>query len=223
MASRMIHYTVAKLITDKIEFKNKNQFLLGSLAPDMASYEVDSHPKGIHKIVHFYEKIEELGLKGYNWLTFYHKYLKDNADDEFAIGYFIHLICDNIWLKDIQVKYIYSTDRELLKNNIIKGYEDMKKCNYYIAENYGICYDVEPLESFTVDEANISYQISLLDDLKLDFLPYGDNFDLEIHNWNAIIGYIGKCVEICLREVQFVMDNKEPDSPLPYMISTDFK
>lgn len=220
MASRMIHYTIAKLITDEIEFNNRNQFLVGTLAPDMVSYEDDRSAK---KRAHFYEKLEEIELKGYNWLTFYTKYLKDNANDEFALGYFVHLICDNIWITDIQIKYTYPTELETRREKIIKGYEDMLKCNYHIAENYSISYDIEPLETFTVDEANISYQTSLLDDLKQDFLPYGDNFDLEIYNLNAIINYIDKCVEICLREIELVMDYKEPDSPIPFMIPIDLK
>lgn len=223
MASRMIHYTVAKLVADKIKLRNKNEFLVGSLAPDMACYEADSHSNGIHRRVHFHEEFDDLGLKGANWLTFYHKYLKENNDDEFALGYFIHLICDTIWLTDIQAKYIYSREQGTRRETIMNGYEDMRKCNYHIADNYGICYDIQPLETFTVDEANILYQERMLDDLKQDFLPYGDNFDLEIHNWNAIMDYIEKCINICLGEVKMVKDGKEPDSPIPYMTSIDLK
>lgn len=97
----------------------------------------------------------------------------------------------------------------------------MRKCNSRIAEKYGISYDIHPLEVFTVYEIDISYQEKLLDDLKLDFLSYGDNFDLEVHNWDAIVDYIDKCVNICLKEMELVMSGKEPDSPIPYMISID--
>lgn len=221
MASRMIHYTIAQLVADKIEFTDRNKFLVGSLAPDMASYEADSHEKGIHKRVHFMEEFEDLGVRGSNWRTFFHKYLEENFHDEFALGYFVHLICDMIWLKDIQVKYIYSAGYETRMEAIMKGYEDMRKCNSRIAEKYGISYDIHPLEVFTVDEIDISYQEKLLDDLKLDFLPYGDNFDLEVHNWDAICDYIDKCVNICLKEMELVMSGKEPDSPITYMISID--
>lgn len=223
MASRMIHYTIAKLITDKIEFSNRNNFLVGSLAPDMACYEADSYVKGIYKRVHFHEEFKQLGLKGFNWISFYHKYLKENINDDFALGYFVHLICDTIWLKDIQAKYIFNTVHEPRRETIISGYEDMRKCNYHIAKNYGICYEIHPMGTFTVDEANISYQTRLLNDLKQDFLPFGGNFDLEIYSWNVIIEYIDKCVEICLKEVKFVMDGKEPDSPVPYMTPIDLK
>ena len=215
MASRMIHYTIAKLVADKIELKSRNHFLVGSLAPDMISVEIDRTAK---RKAHFREEVEKLGLKGYNWLTFYNKYLKENIDDEFALGYFIHLICDNIWLTDIQTKYIYSLDKETEKENVIKGYEDMRKCNYHIAKNFRIYYDIKPLDKFTIDEADISYQVSLLDYLKQDFLPYGDNFNLEVHNWSEIMDYIGKCTEICLKEVNLVMNGLEPDSPMPYFI-----
>lgn len=223
MASRMIHYTIAKLFANKMKINNRNEFLIGSLAPDMASYEADVHAKGIYKRVHFQEEFKELGVKGFNWLTFYHKYLKENSDDEFALGYFVHLICDTIWLADVQAKYVLSVEQETPKEKIFKGYDEIRKCNYHIAENYGICYDVHPLETFTVAEANIVYQTSLLDDLKRDFLPYGDNFDLEIYNWNTIIDYIEKCVQVCLKEVELVIQGKEPDSPIPYMAPIDLK
>lgn len=217
MASRMIHYTIAKIIADKIELNNKNEFLVGSLAPDMASYEADSHPKGIHKMAHFNEELEEFGVRGPNWLAFYHKYLKKNINDEFALGYFVHLICDTLWLTDIQAKYIYSTQQATRTETIINGYEDMRKCNYHIAKNYGISFDIHPLETFSVAEANMEYQSRLLGDLKQDFSPYGDNLDLKIHNWNAIIDYIEKCIKVCLKEVGLVKSSHKPDSPIPYM------
>ena len=223
MASRMIHYTIAKIIADNIEFNNKNKFLVGSLAPDMACYEVDSHVNGTYKRVHFHEEFKELGLKGFNWLTFYHKYLKENNDDEFALGYFVHLICDTIWLRDIQAKYVYSIEQETPEEKIIKSYEDIRRCNYHIAQDYDICYDIQPLETFTVYEADISYQINLLDDLRQDFLPNLDDFDLEIHNWNAINEYIKKCIKVCLREIELVIHGKKPDSPIPYMTQIDLK
>lgn len=139
------------------------------------------------------------------------------------MGYFVHLICDTIWLADIQAKYIFSVEQETPKEKIVRSYEDIRKCNYHIAENYDICYDVHQLETFTVEEANISYQTNLLDDLKLDFLPYGNNFDLEIYNWNAITDYIKKCVQICLNEVELVIQGKEPDNQIPYMAPIDLK
>lgn len=217
MASRMIHYTIAKIIADNIEFNNKNEFLVGSLAPDMACYEGDSHANGMYERVHFHEEFKELGLKGFNWLTFYNKYLKENNDDEFALGYFVHLICDTIWLTDIQAKYVYSTEQETPEEKIIKSYEDIRKSNYHIAQNYDICYDIQPLEIFTVCEADISYQINLLEDLRQDFLPNLDDFDLEIHNWIAIMEYIKNCIKVCLKEIELVRYGKEPDSPIPYM------
>jgi hypothetical protein len=220
MASRMIHYTVANLVMDKIDFNNENQLLVGSLAPDMTSDEADRNAK---RRAHFYEILEKLGVKGYNWFTFYQKYLKQNVDDEFALGYFMHLICDNIWLTDIYAKYIHSLDKEIRRENIIKGYEDMRKCNYHIAKNYDINFDTKPLDKFVIDEADILYQMSLLEGLKQDFLPYGDNFDLEIHNWNAITDYISKCVDVCLKEVNLVKNGKEPDSPIPYWPSIGYR
>lgn len=66
MASRMIHYAIAKLITDKIKLNNRNEFLVGSLAPDMATYDADSHAKGIYKRAHFQEEFKEPGVKGFN-------------------------------------------------------------------------------------------------------------------------------------------------------------
>ena len=94
----------------------------------------------------------------------------------------------------------------------------MRRCNYHIAEKYRIRYDICPLRSFTVAEADISYQMNLLADLKLDFLPYGNGLKLKIHNWDAITGYIDKCVRICLKEIGLVKGGGEPDSPLAYMI-----
>lgn len=89
MPSAVIHMAVANEVNKKIK-RNYDKFMIGAIAPDIAKQiglpRSTSHfsfddPSGIPKIDKFLEK--------------YH----DDLDDDFVMGYFVHLYTDYLWGK----------------------------------------------------------------------------------------------------------------------------
>lgn len=57
MASRVMHYAVAKIIIESIDIRDKNKFILGNLAPDLSRQE-----DGSYLIAHFGGENNEKGI-----------------------------------------------------------------------------------------------------------------------------------------------------------------
>lgn len=103
MATWIAHLRVAQNLFKKIDGLNLEYFLIGNLGPDLNLQDEDDwetfRPPG--DVTHFRTHNEDKF-----WcsdLDFYRKYLSDlkpNGDPErfsFLLGYFFHLITDNLW------------------------------------------------------------------------------------------------------------------------------
>ncbi len=88
MASSMIHIAVANEI-NKVLKRNNKHILIGSIAPDIAK-----HIGMTKKDSHFQDTDEDLPHLD----KFLNKY-KDKLNDDFVLGYYIHLYTDYLWFK----------------------------------------------------------------------------------------------------------------------------
>ena len=89
MASTVIHMAVANEI-NKVLKRDNNKLLIGSIAPDIA--KLIGKPK---RISHF---IDEPNSDIPNMDRFLNAY-RNNLDDDFVLGYYIHLYTDYLWFK----------------------------------------------------------------------------------------------------------------------------
>ena len=88
MASSMIHIAVANEVNKRLN-RDRSKLLIGSIAPDIGKLV------GVEKIVtHFGDNDDNIP----NLDKFLDKY-KDNLNDDFVLGYYIHLITDYLWFK----------------------------------------------------------------------------------------------------------------------------
>ncbi len=89
MASTVIHMVVSKLVNKKLK-RNENVLLMGSIAPDISKCIGDTKEKS-----HFLDnEIDNIP----NMNKFLEKY-KDYLNDDFVMGYYIHLYTDYLWFK----------------------------------------------------------------------------------------------------------------------------
>ena len=103
MASAIIHLSVANEINRKIKH-DKDKLFIGSIAPDL------SKQIGKDKVVsHF---LEEVGNNVPEIDRFLSKY-KNNLNDDFVLGYFIHLYTDYLWFKYF-IPEVYDKDEEYI-------------------------------------------------------------------------------------------------------------
>ena len=88
MASVCIHLCVASELNKKLKVDNYDEFLLGSIAPDIAKVIGTSRD-----VAHFIDR----KISSYpNALKFLDKY---NLKNDFFLGYFVHLYTDYLWFK----------------------------------------------------------------------------------------------------------------------------
>lgn len=103
MPSRIIHYCAANQILKKVNY-NRELFILGNLAPD-------ANKSGTKEMSHFKIPREQRVNDYLDINSFITKYMKGDCN-EMTMGYYCHLITDNIWLTEIYRKYVKSESKE---------------------------------------------------------------------------------------------------------------
>ena len=105
MASSMIHIAVANEI-NKVLNKDRTKLLIGTIAPDISKL-VGENKVGSHFLEDENTDIPILD-------KFLDKY-KDNLNDDFVLGYYIHLYTDYLWFKYFLPEF-YDKEKHWIKN-----------------------------------------------------------------------------------------------------------
>ncbi|WP_339300028.1 zinc dependent phospholipase C family protein [Paenibacillus sp. FSL R5-0623] len=200
MGSRIMHLVIANRIADSLSIKDKTPFLLGSIAPDAVSSKDSSH--------FFAGEVQDFS-RNVDYKGFIHKY-RSQAEDLYVLGYFTHLIADDIWLKGFNLPWL--KNRMDADAGLYKLYHnDFRILNGKLLEHYG--YTDELRRSL-----NYIPTLSELDEVKSKdvekFVPYvwGDmeydnailNEDLNVFTFNQIVGYLETSVDMGLLNMRYV-------------------
>ncbi len=136
MASSMIHIAVANELNKTLNKDNK-KLLIGSIAPDIA--KLIGRTK---KSSHFQDTNEDLPH-----LDRFLKKYKNNLDDDFVPGYYIHLYTDYLWFKYFVPDFyengvIYKLDGTIenisLDRKINYFYNDYTNLNIKLIDEYNL-------------------------------------------------------------------------------------
>jgi Zinc dependent phospholipase C len=91
-----MHLIIANQIAEKVLISDKSSFLIGGIAPDSVS------PKDLS---HFY-----IGdVNDYSRSIAYEKFIEKysgSSNTEFILGYYTHLIADDLWLKGFYLPWL---------------------------------------------------------------------------------------------------------------------
>ena len=138
MASAIIHLAIAKELEKEFNIKNKKDYYLGSIAPDIAKQIGETKDKS-HFIINTDKDIPNLDI----YTTKYKKFKKN----DFELGYFIHLYTDELWYEKFMPKIAEGTSIKLLDGTIINAkeeqitnmiYSDYTNINIQIIENHNM-------------------------------------------------------------------------------------
>ena len=148
MAGTIVHLAISNEIKKKYNFSDR--FLFGSIMPDIKKRICENR-----SITHYSEKIylQNNGIKN---LPNLEKYIKENKEkieqkDEYALGYFAHLIQDRIWFDKyisrfvefkadtLEFVYMYSEERMVEREYWIKQiYNDYAKLEKYVLNKFNL-------------------------------------------------------------------------------------
>ena len=183
MASAIIHMVVANEINKKIN-RDSDKLLIGSIAPDISKF------LGQTKIKSHFLSDENNDIP--NIKAFLKKYI-NNLDDDFVLGYFIHLYTDYFWFK-------YFIPEIYRKNFITKLDGTVVKCSGNMQEMY-IYNDYTNLNTKLLDSYN----------LKLDI------FNNSTPVFTNIIDEIPmEKIDIIINQVLFVIENSKTNKDLVF-------
>lgn len=185
MASSVIHVAVANEL-NKVLKKDKKSILIGSIAPDISKLLGDNKVKS-----HFQDSNNDIP----NLNKFVKKY-GNRLDDDFVLGYYIHLYTDYLWFKYFVPDFCETGS--LYKLDGTKEFVDDNKKLYYFYNDY------------------TNLNIKLIDEYDLDLsifyeeIPPFDEVITEIpmNKINLIIDKAGIIIENTKESKAYVFDMK---------------
>lgn len=194
MGSRIMHYCISSLLADKLNISNKDEFMLGGIAPDIHGL------MGVAKGLTHFKDIEEQGKNHINYKRFYTTY-RETMDSPFYLGYLCHLISDAVWL-EFYFNLVHYESKEQWQETLELSYSDFEKLNGRIIEQYSLVRRQHTIPDITIQNYDVNQLPVLVDLLYRDFLV-GDQskqepLQLFKDDNSEIIGYINDSVERCL-------------------------
>lgn len=183
MASAIIHICVANEINKKIK-KDKNKLLIGSIAPDI-SKQVNETKKHSHFLTDNND-IPNLSL-------FMERY-KNKLDDDFVLGYYIHLYTDYLWYKYYMP--------EIFSKNVIKKLDGEEvECKGRMASMY-IYSDYTTLNRELIDNYELDLSIFYREIPKLENIIK----EIPMDKINIIVEKMGLLIANVKENKHYVMD-----------------
>ncbi|GIN37079.1 hydrolase [Heyndrickxia oleronia] len=194
MGSRIMHLIIAEQITNKISISNKEAFLLGGVAPDAVTSK---------ELSHFYIGNLKDFSRSIDFNGFFEKY-KEMFPSDYLLGYYIHLIADDLWLKGFYIPWL--KNRMDNDEGILELYHnDFRLLNGKLLNYYQI-HEVQINNTDTIDgfcdlnEVHIedikAFLPFLYEDIQYEEAVLDEN--LNVFTFNQIIGYIETSIEKAL-------------------------
>lgn len=202
MASRVIHLAVAYELAARNDIKDTARFYFGHMLPDMVmgEYEVRLPLK---QQTHFYTLLPS-GRKTYDFMAFYNDY-KDKLSDTLYLGYYFHLIEDDIFRQYLYYR-VGLLKRRGEKKLLDEIYSDYHKLNHLLCDKYGLTLPTVPdgLENepvykrfdFTVNE--------WLDEMKEDLSERTEGTLMHFTR-ELIAEFINECADVISKEYESIL------------------
>ncbi|MBP3840674.1 MAG: zinc dependent phospholipase C family protein [Bacilli bacterium] len=185
MASSMIHIAVANEINKKLN-RDKSKLLIGTIAPDISKLIGETKVKS-----HFQDRNDNIP----NLDKFLNKY-KENLNDDFVLGYYIHLLTDYLWFK------YFMTEIKFEDTNIITKLDGTNvKCNGNMFTLY-VYNDYTNLNIKLIDEYDLDLKIFYNEIPKLESIIQ----EIPMEKIGLIVDKAGEIVENTKEHKDFVFN-----------------
>lgn len=201
MGSRIMHLVIANRIAERLTIEDKTTFLLGGIAPDAVS------PK---EFSHFFKGQVQDYSRMIDYKGFLDKY-SSQEENHYVLGYFTHLIADDIWLKGFYLPWLknrmeankeifnsYHNDFRLLNGKLLDYYgfaNELRKTLRYFPTILDLeevkAKDVEKLVPYVLEDMEYNKEVI--------------NEKLNVFTFDQIIGYIETSVDQGLLNIKSIL------------------
>jgi len=193
-----MHLVIANRITESLLIEDRTSFLLGGIAADAVSTK---------DLSHFFRGEVQDYSRSVDYKGFLHKY-SSQVENLYILGYFTHLIADDIWLKGFylpwlknrmeenkEIPNLYHNDFRLLNGKLLEHYGFTNELRKMLS-NIPTILDLEEVKSEDVEKF-VPY---VLGDMEYDKEVINENLD--VFTFNQIVGYIETSVEMGLLNIK---------------------
>ena len=193
-----MHLVIANKIAESLLIEDRTSFLIGGIAADAASNK---------DLSHFFRGEVQDYSRSVDYKEFLNKY-NSLVENPYILGYFTHLIADDIWLKGFYLPWLrnrmeeneeilnlYHNDFRLLNGKLLEFYgftDELRKT----LSNFPAILDLEEVKSADVEKF-VPY---VLGDMEYEKEVINDKLD--VFTFNQIIGYIETSVELGLLNIK---------------------
>jgi hypothetical protein len=191
MGSRIMHLAIGEIINKKYQLGDA--FLMGSIAPD-----VNKNERTPKELTHFMEKRAD-GEHDMFPDRFLEEY--SNTLDAFKSGYYLHLISDEYWLKNVYRILIVDSMQD--RDEILPlYYDDFSFYNSFLINKFNLTSIKASADIHTgVKEISDRALADIVNDLDSDFADKTTMTEPNIIAPEMILNYINTCVAIFDRAV----------------------
>lgn len=194
MASRIVHFALARLLAGDNPCLNRNRFFFGSVMPDAGPiYET-----------HFLKNIDNERKRIHDLSGFRNTYGEKLISDDLYLGYYLHLLEDLIFRH--YVFEVIGFD-PVPKGNIDGLHHDYELLNRYVISKYGLKDHLSVPQGIEREELCLPcFDIpSFMEEFHADFTrsPEGS---LRFFTEEMTDTYISMAYEICLKEMRAVFE-----------------
>ena len=198
MGSRVMHAIIALKVAEALNIENKSEFLLGGIAADATSDKEASH---------FYAGLHEDYTRSIDYELFYEKY-KSLGERDYILGYYAHLIADDIWLTGFYLPWLKNRMEEDSELHTLY-HQDFRLLNGKLAHYYGVKEVLtnafeQQVELFDIDEVKASNTWNLAQYVIEDFNDIEQSLDQPLHvfTFAQIVGYIETSIQKSVYKIQ---------------------
>ncbi|WNQ13845.1 hypothetical protein MJA45_12765 [Paenibacillus aurantius] len=194
MGSRMMHYAITVLLQRELGIENE-LFQLGGIAPDV--HKNMNVPKPLS---HFL--VKEEGRSYPDYAAFQAKYKPDESTP-FHLGYYFHLVSDDLWVRRIYHPRIGLLPQPAKKEAQQQSYRDFWRLNGKLADHYGLQWRssaIDPALIGTIEEIDPLFLPALQEDMSQDFarMEEAKQEELELLGLAEVHDLLVESVQLCL-------------------------
>ena len=204
MGSRMMHYALGKVLAERLCPEDREGFMLGCILPDALPPD-KKHDCNCHYITVF----DDGSYKWFDSLAFYDEYEDEIKHDAIYLGYYFHLISDNVF------RQIFYIELGLIKRRGEKSlfkefYRDYNILNRSIADCYQLGKDLTVPQRLRDTALYKRYGFepeALINDIYGDIDSHFEgetmHFDMDI-----VRRFVDRSAELCLKELAAIKEGR---------------
>ncbi len=185
MASAIIHLAVAKVLEPYLNIKNRKDYYLGSIAPDIAK-QIGRTKQESHFLYDEKEDVPNIKMFTNKYKEFYKK--------DFDLGYYIHLFTDKLWFDKFLSTLVQSNSIRLIDGTIVNiPPEELQQLIYSDYTNLNI----KVIEEYNMD-LSLFYEEFQIPNTEITEIP--------IEKLNILIDKMGIIIENSKQEKNYLFD-----------------